>query len=166
MSVDQDGGKKCVRFSPVAQIEEIYHDAECNWDSAICPARIEAFNETNNVSIDFSPDKLVKPLKGDTNKRHVYSRNDGGDENIQKSFFDRKRQRRRAISSVLIAQETARHHAESQAELDVERFIAFFAAKESRRAKAFAALIGKEVETAVLGHEEHPSLGQKKRNSV
>ena len=76
------------------------------------------------------------------------------------------RQRRRAISSVLIAQETARHHADSQAELDVERFIAFFAAKESRRAKAFAALIGKEVETAVLGHENHPPSEQKKRNSV
>ncbi|KAI2493698.1 hypothetical protein MHU86_20842 [Fragilaria crotonensis] len=164
MSVDE--GKKSVRFSSVAQIDEIYHEAECDWDSAIFQARIGAFNETNNVSVGSRCDIPVETLKGDRNKRHVCSRDDSGETNIQNLFHDRKRQRRRAISSVLIAQETARHHAESQPELDVERFIAFFAAKESRRAKAFAALIAREVETAVLGHEEHSSHQQKKRNSV
>ena len=160
-----DGGKKSVQFSPVAQIEEIDHEAECHWDSALYPVRNGAFNETNDASIGGHSDKPTKPLKVDRNKRHIYSRNNVGDDTIQNLFFDRKRQRRRAISSVLIAQETARHHTESQAEFDVERFIAFFAAKESRRAKEFAALIGRELETAVLGHEEHPSLEQKKRNS-
>ena len=161
-----DGGKKSVRFSSVAKIEEVYDETECNWDSALCQARIRAHNEANNVSLGNHTGKAAKPWKGNKNKRHAYSRNDIGEETIQNVFVDRMRQRRRAISSVLIAQETARHHADSQAELDVERFIAFFAAKESRRAKAFAALIGKEVETAVLGHENHPPSEQKKRTSV
>lgn len=62
----------------------------------------------------------------------------------------RMTQRMRAIRSVLIAQDTARHHTDGAHDFDKEIFIAFFAAKESLEAKRFAALMGKTDESAVL----------------
>ena len=147
--------KKSVRFSSVATFEEIDHVADVNWDSVMKQSKNE------------SPIRTRVCSKGGEKRRDPCSTSNGDCEDngtIRQVSFDvllRKRQKHRAIKSVLIAQATARDHVENQDEFDVERFIAFFAAKESQDAKALAASIGKEVETAVLRHEECPSSSGK-----
>lgn len=61
----------------------------------------------------------------------------------------RKRQRARCIKSVMVAQNLAREQEASGEKMDVGKFLAYVAAKESGNAKKFAAMMGVADENAV-----------------
>jgi hypothetical protein len=172
--MSHDGSKKRVSFSSATQIEEIEYEAEIAWDSAMCRNRNEARSETNRNEAQREstspsgrhPHRAPESLKEcDQQMRCKYpsSADDDVVENRGSSAglaaCQRRRQKQRVIKSVLIAQATARDHVEGQDELDVERFIAFFAAKESHNARALAASIGRAMETAVLQLDERQQQG-------
>jgi hypothetical protein len=56
--------------------------------------------------------------------------------------IERRRQKARAIKSVIIAQNVAREQMQQGKHIDSVRFIAFIAHKESAKAKTFAAMLG------------------------
>ena len=184
--MSHDGSKKRVSFSSATQIEEIEYEAEVTWNSAMYRTRNEARSETirneaqcetNNASCRH-PRRAPESLKEcDQQKRCNQQKRCkyriSADDDVESrgssaglAACQRRRQKQRAIKSVLIAQETARDHVESLDELDVERFIAFFAAKESHNARALAASIGRAMETAVRQHDERHQGNHIGRNSM
>ena len=178
--MSHDGSKKRVSFSSATQIEEIEYEAEVTWNSAMYrtrnearseTSRNEARSETKNASCRH-PRRAPESLK-EYNRQKRCKYPSSADDDVESrgssaglAACQRRRQKQRAIKSVLIAQETARDHVESLDELDVERFIAFFAAKESHNARALAASIGRAMETAVRQHDERHQGNHIGRNSM
>lgn len=151
--------KKRVRFSPmpcsVAEIEPIPAD---NWYSRHDFASFRASAETacvyhhrDSVSLSLKGMNLNDLLSCDEDDHTIR-----GLETIAIPHLGlrRKRQRQRVINSVLIAQATARDNQQHYEDLDVEKFIAYFATKESKRAKEYAVKMGKEDEMIATRHEE------------
>mmetsp|Transcript_8951 Transcript_8951/g.14919 ORF Transcript_8951/g.14919 Transcript_8951/m.14919 type:complete len:206 (-) Transcript_8951:8-625(-) len=61
----------------------------------------------------------------------------------------RKKQRARYIKSVIIAQTVAREQESTGKEMDVVKFLAYVASKESGKAKKYAMMLGKADENAI-----------------
>lgn len=158
-STMERAARKRVRFSAVTHIEEIDTVEKSNWYSS---KDIKVFQESAvNACFSFRHhrDSVSKSLRRSSDQPLLID--DDLEENehtirgleaiaIPNLGKKRKRQRQRAIKGVLIAQATARDHQETEDDLDVERFIAFFAERESKNAKEFAEMMGKEDESVIL----------------
>lgn len=163
-----DPPSKRVRFSfthAVQEIESLNKEQDDCWYS---PSDFASFQETAK--------KLCREIHlGSCSKRTILDENPFNknnqivdDDDLQEGHtirglevianptVGRKRrvQRCRVIQSVLIAQNTARE-TDDVKDLDVERFIAFFAVKESANARQFAHLMGKADESAILHPHQH-----------
>jgi hypothetical protein len=158
-SHEERAKKKRVRFATRTCVEEIEPVPDDNWYSRqdfvsfqTSAATACLYHHRDSVSISLKRMNL-NDLLSDENDQTIR-----GLEGIAMPDLGlkRKRQRRRVINSVLIAQATARDHQEQHEGLDAEKFIAYFAAKESKRAKELAAKLGKEDEMAITRAEGQP----------
>lgn len=149
--------KKRVRFSPIACVEEIEPVAANNWYSRqdfvsfrASATKACVYHHRDSVSLSLKGLNVKELLSADEDDQNIR-----GLESIAIPQLGLKRQRRRqrVINSVLVAQATARDHQGQYEDLDVEKFIAFFAAKESKRSKELAVKMAKEDEIATIRAE-------------